>query len=350
MNRRLIALIVVLALAGGGLAIYFLFLAHPAPLKLTGLVTTHDVILGPQVAGQVDRLLVSEGDAVKQGQLLVVIKSDELKADTDYYAHSAESIASQVKEGEAALRYQQRVTTDEIKQAEAALSSAQAQRAAAEADDENARLIFARNERLKAEGIVSQDLYDQSRTASEAARARLDAARKQEEGQKAALALARSNAEQNAVRLQQLNATKHAEAAAQAQREKADVRLAYTEIRAPIDGIVDVRAVRQGEVVSAGQPLLTLINPDDLWVRADVEESYIDRIRIGQKLTVRLPSGVELPGTVFYRSLDAAFATQRDVSRSKRDIKTFEIRLRVDNQDRRLAVGMTATVLLPLAS
>jgi HlyD family secretion protein len=52
---------------------------------------------------------------------------------------------------------------------------------------------------------------------------------------------------------------------------------------------------------------------------------------------------------VFYRGVDAGFATQRDVSRTKRDIKTFEIRLRVDNHDRRLAVGMTAYVLLPVA-
>jgi HlyD family secretion protein len=83
-------------------------------------------------------------------------------------------------------------------------------------------------------------------------------------------------------------------------------------------------------------------------VRADVEESYIDRLRIGDKMRVRLPSGAELDGTVFYRGADAAFATQRDVSRTKRDIKTFEVRLRVDNTDRRLAVGMTAYVLLPL--
>ena len=40
-------------------------------------------------------------------------------------------------------------------------------------------------------------------------------------------------------------------------------------------------AARQGEVVNPGQPVLTIINPDDLWVRADVEESYIDRIRLG---------------------------------------------------------------------
>ena len=133
-----------------------------------------------------------------------------------------------------------------------------------------------------------------------------------------------------------------------AQRARADVRLAYTEIHAPIDGIVDVRAALPGEVVNPGQPVVTLINPDDLWVRVDVEETYIDRLRIGDKLTVRLPSGAEREGTVFYRAADAGFATQRDVSRTKRDIKTFEVRLRLDNKDRRLAVGMTAYVLLPL--
>jgi HlyD family secretion protein len=94
--------------------------------------------------------------------------------------------------------------------------------------------------------------------------------------------------------------------------------------------------------------VLTLINPDDLWVRADVEETYIDHVRIGDTFTVRLPSGVEREGKVFYRAADASYATQRDVSRTKRDIKTFEVRLRVDNSDRRLAVGMTAYVLLPV--
>src|SRR5262249_18510766 len=154
-------------------------------------------------------------------------------------------------------------------------------------------------------------------------------------------------AEQVQVRRSQVQANEHMQAAASAQRAKADVRLRYTEIHAPIEGIVDVRAARVGEVVTPGQPIVTLINPHDLWVRADVEESYIDRVRIGDTLTVRLPSGVELPGKVFYRGADASFATQRDVSRTKRDIKTFEVRLRVDNKDRRLAVGMTAYVLLP---
>jgi multidrug resistance efflux pump len=126
------------------------------------------------------------------------------------------------------------------------------------------------------------------------------------------------------------------------------VQLGYTEIHAPTNGIVDTRAALQGEVVNPGQGIVTLINPDNLWVRADVEETYIDRIRLGDKFMVRLPSGATRQGTVFYRSVDADYATQRDVSRTKRDIKTFEIRLRCDNSDRSLAVGMTAYVLLPL--
>ena len=55
------------------------------------------------------------------------------------------------------------------------------------------------------------------------------------------------------------------------------------------------------------------IDPENLWVRADVGETYIDSIRIGDTFPVRLPSGAERQGTVFFRGLDADFATQRDV-------------------------------------
>ena len=73
------------------------------------------------------------------------------------------------------------------------------------------------------------------------------------------------------------------------------------------------------------------------------------RVRLGDQMSVRFPSGLERTGTVFFRGVDASYATQRDVSRTKRDIKTFEIRLRVDNSDRRLYPGLTAYVAVPLA-
>ena len=65
-------------------------------------------------------------------------------------------------------------------------------------------------------------------------------------------------------------------------------------------------------------------------------------------MPVHFPDGMERLGTIFYRGVDADYATQRDVSQSKRDIKTFELRLRVDNSDRRMWPGLTVYVTIPL--
>ena len=320
----------------------------PRALVLTGIVTTDDVVVSPQIGGQLRELMAAEGDTVTRGQLLAVIASDELKADSAYVARSTDAIGSQVRESQAALRYQQLQTTDQIRQAEANVAATESQILASSADLESARLTFASTQSLFDQHVASQHELDQARTTFDGARARVEALRKQADALRAAVALARANAEQVAMRRSQVTVNQQQESASRAQREKADVRLAYAELHAPIDGVVDTRAARSGEVVTAGQPVVTLINLDDLWVRADVEETYIDRVRIGDTLTVRLPSGEERQGTVFYRGADAGFATQRDVSRTKRDIRTFEFRLRLDNKDRRLAVGMTAYVLLPL--
>ena len=348
--KRAKPLIILLVLAGLGYGAYYYVGRPPTELVLTGIVTTDDVIVSPQIAGQIRDLAVAEGDTVKKDQLVASITPDELRADSAFYARSAEGLGSQVRESEAALRFQERQTSDQIKQAEATLASTESQQMAATADLENAKLVFDRTRDLSSKGVEPPQALDSARTTFNAVEARLDSLKKQVEAQRSALALARSSAEQISVRRSQVQASQSQQLAANAQRTKADVRLAYTEVHAPIDGIVDVKAVRVGEIVSPGQPIVTLINPDDLWIRADVEETYIDRVRLGDKITIRLPSGDTREGTVFYRGVDAAYATQRDVSRTKRDIKTFEVRLRADNKDRRLAVGMTAYVLLPMAS
>jgi HlyD family secretion protein len=284
MNKRKIPIfIIVLAVVGGG--IYYASTRPPTQIILTGIVTTDEVIVGPEIQGRLQQLFVKEGDIVTNGQLLAQLQPEQWRADMAFYDSSAQ-------------------------QTSATLAQAQA-------DAENARLNFERIGGLYSNNVESVQAYDQSRTAYESAKARVESVKKQVE-------------------------------AVTAQKDKAQVYLDYTEIHAPTNGIVDKRVAMQGEVVNAGQPIVTLINQDDLWVRADVEETYIDRIRLGDQLQVRLPSGAVREGTVFYRSVDADYATQRDVSRSKRDIKTFEIRLRCDNADRALAVGMTAYVELPL--
>jgi len=347
MNRKRLLLIAAAVIVAGVIA--YVAFAPAKPLVLTGIVTTNDVIVSPQVGGQVQKLLVKEGDSVAAGQLLAVISAGELAADQAYYAHSAQGLATAVREGESAVRYQEQQMTQQVRQAEATVASAEAQRAQAAADLANAQTNYDRFAALLKSGAVSQQTVDQQRTELLVARAKSEAADRKADAQRAALELARGQAKQVAMKRSALAAAQQQRAAAAAQTAKADVRLGYTEIHAPVAGIVDVRAVRAGEVVAAGEPILTLINPDDLWIRTDVEESYIGRIKLGDHLQVRLPSGEMRDGTVFFRGVDAGFATQRDVSRSKRDIKTFEIRLRVDNKDRRLATGMTAYVLLPVS-
>jgi HlyD family secretion protein len=282
-KRKIPILILILAVVAGG--IYYATTRQPGGIILTGIVTTDEVIVSSEIQGRLQQLLVKEGDAVTNGELLGVIQPQEQLANAAFYASN-----------------EQQSTAD---------------LAQAQADFENARLNLERIRVLYTNNVESVQTYDQARTACESAAARVESVKKQTQ-------------------------------AAGAQKEKAAVQLGYTEIQAPIDGIVDTRAALQGEVVNPGQAIVTLINQDDLWVRADVEETYVDRIRLGDKLQVKLPSGAVREGTVFYRSVDADYATQRDVSRTKRDIKTFEIRLRCDNRDRRLAVGMTACVTLPL--
>ena len=252
---------------------------------LTGVVTTDEVIVSPEIEGRIEKLFVNQGDTVTNGEPIARIEPGLWNADAAFYASSEQASSYDL--------------------------------AQAEADLENAKLNFERIQGLYSNNVESVQNFDAARTTYDSARARVDGAKKQIQ-------------------------------AAAAQSQKAKVYLDYTKIYAPTNGIVDVRAALEGEVVNAGQAIVTLINPDDLWVSANVEETYIDRIRLGDQLEVRLPSGATRIGTVFYRSVDADYATQRDVSRTKRDIKTFEIRLRCDNSDRALAVGMTAYVTVPL--
>jgi HlyD family secretion protein len=278
--------ILILAIvAAAAVGIYYESTRPPAEIVLTGIVTTDEVIVSSEIQGRLQHLFVKEGDAVTNGELVAQIRPEQWQADIAFYNSSARQSSADL--------------------------------AQARADAENARLNFERIGGLYTNGIESVQSFDQARTAYQAAEARVDSVKDQVQ-------------------------------AVIAQKNKAQIYLNYTEVHAPVNGIVDTRAALQGEVVTAGQAIFTLINPDNLWVRADVEESYIDRIHLGDHLPVRLPSGAIREGTVFYRGVDADYATQRDVSRTKRDIKTFEIRLRCDNSDRSLAVGMTAYVILPL--
>lgn len=346
MTRKLLIIIVILV-AIGSAAAYFATANRAHGLELTGIVSTDEVIVSSQIAGQLTKLYVKEGDHVTENELLAVIDPRTYQADHSYYSQSEQSYGAQVIEAQAALRYQVLQTHNQIRQAQAALAAAQAQQAQAAANLLNAKQNYDRTHKLFEQGVMPAQSNDQAETTLAANQAAWQASQKQVAAAAAALSLAESNQQQNAVRRSQLEANRRQQAAAAAQAQKAQVLLSETRIYAPLNGVVDVRAALEGEVVNPGQAIVTLINPDDLWVSANVPETYIDRIRLGDQLNVRFPSGMEKQGTVFFRGVDAAYATERDVSRTKRDIKTFEVRLHVDNKDRRIWPGLTAYVTLP---
>src|SRR5262245_21400315 len=245
MSRKLTIALVILAAAStvGWLEVRR---AGPADLVLTGVVTTNDLIVSSQVGGRVSRLIVGEGDSVTPNQVIATLEPGELQADRAFYARSAEAVAAQVEASRAEL------------------AAAVAQDSEARANLANAQRVFERQQTLLAAGGVTEQELDASRTSVTVARARVEAAERQVANRQSALA-----------------ASQQQQAPATAQTTKANVRLTYTEITAPGAGVVDVRAVRVGEVVMAGQPIVTLVNPDSLWVRADIEETYVDRIRLG---------------------------------------------------------------------
>jgi HlyD family secretion protein len=128
--------------------------------------------------------------------------------------------------------------------------------------------------------------------------------------------------------------------------KQAEVRLGYTKIYAPVTGTVSVRAAREGEVLNPGSPIVTIVDFTDTWVRAAIPETAADHIGLGDTLRIELPGGTITQGKVFFKAAEADFATQRDVSRRKRDIKTIVLKIRLNNPKGAYVPGMTATVLV----
>jgi HlyD family secretion protein len=387
MKRRVILLTLLAAVI---FAIWWEERPRPQTLVLTGTVDGNEVVVGSKITGRIVTLAVEDGQRVNAGDLIAVLDQDELRADQGAATHaiaqaraSAQQAAAQTEllQGTLPTKVQQAGAQVEqtqaqlqqnhaqVAQAQAQLQQAQAQvvqtqATVAKAQDNFNRirplvekdinppqdLVTARTdlESAKANEQAAQAAVEAAKKAVTSAEAGAEATQRAISASKAALADAQNQERQITVQERQTEAMHAAEQQAVANAAAADARLNQTRIYAPAGGIVTLRAARQGEVVNPGAPIVTLFDLSSTWVDADVEETYADLIKMGQNLTVRLPSGAEVTGPVIYKAVEADFATQRDVSRTKRDIKTVAIRVKVNNPDGELPLGMTAWVMLPV--
>jgi HlyD family secretion protein len=387
MKRRLILLTLLAAVI---FAIWWEERPRPQTLVLTGTVDGNEVVVGSKITGRIVSLAVDDGQRVNAGDLVAVLDQDELRADQGAAGHAiaqaranAQQSAAQTELLESTLptkvqqaaaqmeqtQAQRRQNEAQVAQAQAQLQQAQAQVAQTQAAVAKAQDNFNRIRPLVEKDInPPQDLVtartdlDSAKANEQAAEAGVEAARRAVASAQAgveattravaaaqaALADAREEERQVTVQQRQTEALRAAASQAEANAAAADARFGQTRIFAPASGIVTLRAARQGEVVNPGTPIVTLFDLSSTWVDADVEETYADLIKMGDTLHVRLPSGTEVTGPVIYKAVEADFATQRDVSRTKRDIKTVAIRVRVANPDGQLPLGMTAWVMLPV--
>ncbi|HZP18170.1 MAG TPA: efflux RND transporter periplasmic adaptor subunit [Terriglobales bacterium] len=330
----------------GSFAFYLFSTPRGSDLDLIGIVDANQVIVSPQIQGRLSRLLVEEGTRVKQGDLIATLDPSELEAQARAAAAIIDSLRSQVSATEATREATQGSTASTVANAQARLEAARAQLLQAEANLQRVESDARRTVELAQQGVASDQERVQAETSLKAQQAVVASLQKQVEAAQAELNAAIANTHQAhaaqstvaSVRAQLLNA--------EAQLKEAEVRLGYTKIYAPVTGTVSVRAAREGEYLNPGQPIVTIVDFTDTWVRAAIPETQADHVGLGDTLRIRLPGGTVASGKVFFKSAEADFATQRDVSRSKRDIKTIVLKVRLDNPKGAYVPGMTADVLI----
>jgi membrane fusion protein (multidrug efflux system) len=285
------------------------------------------VPLNARVGGPVLRVAVEDNAHVKKGDMLVEIDPREYavrvkQAEAELASARAQARAAdaQVDVAEASARGGRSTARAVMSTSEAGVSSAEAQvevaRAAvarAETEAQRNALELARVERLRASEVSSQQELDDARAAHEAAQASLAGARAQlaaaEQARQVALgkvAEAQGQFDQNApvdakIAVARASAElAHARvAAAEASLEQARLQLEYTRVIAPSDGQVSKLTIREGQLLSAGQPVARLV-PPRTYVIANFKETQVGHIRPGQRVEVKVDAfpGRTLTGRV----------------------------------------------------
>ena len=336
---RILAGALVLAAVGVGV---WLWLTAGRVSTDDAQMDAHVTQIAARVGGTVTRVAVKDNQLVDAGAVLVELDPRDYqvavdKAQAELADAEATAIAAQNNVPITSTTAASNVTTArggitqaqggvaaaerELDAARARLTTAQARVREAEANAAKAARDVERLRGLLAKDEVSQQQFDSLVAAAEAQKAAADSARSQvaeaEAGIRVAeskLTQARAGTEQAHAELQtaqtgpqQVNAMKARAASAEAHVQQAraslaqaELNLQYTVVKAPARGIVSRKGINPGQVVQAGQPLLALVQIEDLWVTANFKETQLADLRAGQRATITVDAlgGREFKGKV----------------------------------------------------
>ncbi len=296
-RRRVVIAVVVLVVIA--VTLWFGVLRNDGPevVIASGTVEATEADLGFHAPGRIERIDVREGDRVVAGRELAWLDRIELQARRQAAEAQADAARAVLAELERGFR------AEEIAQGRAALRAAEQRVSDATRDLERAQRLFDG-------GAVSQQMLDRAETAHELALADLESVRE-------ALQILETGP-----REERIAAQRAALAQAEATVAQIDATLDFAVVRAPFDGLITVRHREPGETVAAGTPVLTLMNPDDRWVRIYVRADEVGRINIGHPATITgdAYSDRTYDGRVVFIASEAEF-TPRNVQTTEERVK-----------------------------
>jgi len=331
----------VVALALVGVGVWF-WLTAGRETTDDAQIDGHVTQVAARVGGTITKVLVDDNQLVEAGAVLVELDPrdyqvalDKMRAelaDAEANAVAAQSnvpitsttAASNMTTARGGVMQAQSgvaAAEKEVEAARARLVSAQARLRESEANATKASRDVERLRGLLAKDEISQQQFDATTAAAEAQRAAADAARSQVAEAQAGIRVAESKLAQSRAGEQQAHAelqtaetapsqiaaTKaHAASAeahtlqARANLAQADLNLQYTVVKAPIRGVVSKKGINVGQVVQPGQPLLAIVQLNDLWVTANYKETQLKNMRPGQRATADVDAlgGREFKGKV----------------------------------------------------
>lgn len=321
---RILIGVAVLAVAAAGAWALLRSDGPTGEMEASGTVEATEADLGFSAGGRIEGILVREGDRVAAGQELARLDASELRARRD-------AAAAQVQAAEAQLAELRRgARPEELAQAEAGGRAAADRLEDARRDLERARMLFEG-------GAISREALDKASTAWELARAAAEQAAEQ-------VRLVRSGPRAERIAAQEAM-VRQAEAALR----QVESALENTVVRAPFAGRVTVRHREPGETVAPGLPVLTVMDPDDRWVRIYVPENRLGAVHVGQAAAISSDTWPDrsYPGEVVFIADQAEF-TPRNVQTPEERVRlVYAVKVRVTGDPRlELKPGIPADVRL----
>ena len=243
---------------------------------------TADVIsISSRVSGWITRISVSEGDTIKEGDVLVSI--DDRDATLRLAELDARLLSIDAERARLGAEKQMvdRQTSSQYKMRNSQLRAVQAALAGRQSDLDLAMTDFERTKKLLARKVVTRQRWEERRRTFRVAEQGYQQTLAEVAAAKASLVEAGADREKLLVLDRQLAALTHQKTGIQAQHDRQTLDMRDRVIRSPINGVVDKSFVNASEYVSAGQRLLMVHNPQKIWVAANVRETDIKHLKLG---------------------------------------------------------------------